>query len=105
MWELRTMDEMAPLRRAGSEYEPGLADISPDQVSRPTPCAGWRVRDLISHIVGERIMSVFGLDGDILGADASTAFATAASAEYQLTLCCPRRAAEWEHPSRVCRIQ
>ena len=51
------------------------------------------MRDLISHVVGESIMSVrllhgadaesamVGLDGDILGDDASAAFATAAAAE------------------------
>jgi uncharacterized protein (TIGR03086 family) len=85
---------MALLRRAGSEFERRLADVTPDQLSRPTPCEEWTVRDLISHVVGESIMSVrllhgadaeetvFGLDGDILGADARAAFATAASAEY-----------------------
>ena len=52
------------------------------------------MQDLISHVVGESIMSVrllhgadteeavSGLDSDILGADASAAFATAASEEY-----------------------
>ena len=76
------MDEMALLRRAGSEFERRLAGVTPDQLSRPTPCAEWTVRDLISHVVGESIMSVrllhgadakeamVGLDGDILGADA-----------------------------------
>ena len=88
------MDEMALLRRAGSEFERRLTSVTPDQLSRPSPCEEWTVRDLISHVVGESIMSVrllhgadaeetvFGLDGDILGADAPAAFATAASAEY-----------------------
>jgi uncharacterized protein (TIGR03086 family) len=88
------MDEMALLRRAGSDFERRLAGVTPGQLSRPSPCEQWTVRDLISHVVGESIMSVlllhgadaeetvFGLDGDILGADASAAFASAASAEY-----------------------
>jgi hypothetical protein len=38
------MDEMALLRRAGSELERRLADVTPDQLSRPTPCAEWTVR-------------------------------------------------------------
>jgi uncharacterized protein (TIGR03086 family) len=88
------MDEMALLRRAGSEFERRLTSVTPNQLSRPTPCAKWTVRDLISHVVGESVMSVrllhgadaeetvSGLDGDILGADATAAFATAASAEY-----------------------
>ena len=89
------MDEIALLRHAGSEFRRRLADITPDQLSLPTPCEEWTVRDLISHVVGESIMSVrllhgadaeesvFGLDGEILGADASAAFITAAEAEYE----------------------
>ena len=85
---------MALLRRAGSEFECRLTNVTPDQLSRPSPCAEWTVRDLISHVVGESIMSVrllqgadaegamVGLDGDILGDDASAAFAAAASAEH-----------------------
>jgi len=88
------MDEMALLWRAGSEFERRLADVTPDRLTRPSPCAEWSVRDLISHVVGESIMSVrllhgadakramVGLDGDILGADASASFVKAASAEY-----------------------
>ena len=87
--------QMTLLRRARSEFERRLAGVRPDQLPRPTPCAEWTVRDLISHVVGESIMSErllhgadaeearFGLDGDILGADASASFATAASAEYR----------------------
>jgi len=85
---------MALLRRVGSEFERRLTSVTPDQLSRPSPCEEWTVRDLISHVVGESIMSVrllhgadaeetvFGLDGDTLGADAPAAFATAASAEF-----------------------
>lgn len=88
------MNEMALLRRAGSEFGRRLANVRPDQLSCQTPCAEWTVRDLISHVVGESIMSVcllhgadaeqavFGTNGDILGGDASAAFATAVSAEY-----------------------
>ncbi len=85
--------QMTLLRRARSEFERRLAGVRPDQLPRPTPCTERTVRDLINHVVGESIMSerllqgadaeeaVFGLDGDILGADASASFATAA-AEY-----------------------
>jgi uncharacterized protein (TIGR03086 family) len=85
---------MALLRRAGSEFERRLTSVTPDQLSRPSPCEEWTVSDLISHVVGESIMSVrllhradaeetvFGLDGDTSGADAPAAFATTASAEY-----------------------
>ena len=88
------MAEMSLLRHAGTEFGRRLADITPDQLTQPTPCEEWTVRDLISHVVGESIMSVrllhgadadkamVGLDGDILGDDESTAFTTAASCEY-----------------------
>ncbi len=95
MWERRTIDEMALLRRAGSEFERRLTGVRPNQLSRPSPCEEWTVRDLISHVVGESIMSVrllhgadaekamVGLDRDILRGDPSAAFATAASAELE----------------------
>jgi uncharacterized protein (TIGR03086 family) len=87
------MDEISLLRHAGAEFGRRLADIAPDQLTQSTPCEEWTVRDLISHVVGECIMSVrllqgadaesatVGLDGDTLGVDASAAFAAAASAE------------------------
>jgi uncharacterized protein (TIGR03083 family) len=58
------MNEMALLRRAGSEFDCRLTRVvTPDQLSRPSPCAEWTVRDLISHVVGESIMSVRLLQG------------------------------------------
>jgi uncharacterized protein (TIGR03086 family) len=87
------MDEISLLRHASAEFGRRLADIAPDQLTQSTPCEEWTVRDLISHVVGECIMSVrrlqgadgesamVGLDGDTLGVDASAAFAAAASAE------------------------
>jgi uncharacterized protein (TIGR03086 family) len=29
-----------------------IAGTSPDQLSRPTPCAGWDVRALLNHVLG-----------------------------------------------------
>ena len=88
-------DEIALLRRAGSEFERRLAAVRVDQLLQPTPCEEWTVRDLVSHVVGESIMSVrllhgadaeqtmSGLDGDLLRGDALAAFATAAAAELE----------------------
>jgi uncharacterized protein (TIGR03086 family) len=28
-----------------------LADVTPDQLDGPTPCASWKVRDVINHVV------------------------------------------------------
>jgi uncharacterized protein (TIGR03086 family) len=89
-----TRDGLALLRRGGSEFGRRLVDITPVQLTQPTPCEEWTVRDLIHHVVGESITSVrllhgadgaramVGLDDDILGDDVSTAFALAASGEY-----------------------
>jgi uncharacterized protein (TIGR03083 family) len=79
------MDDIALFRRASAEFERRLAAITPDQLLQPTPCEEWTVCDLMSHVVGESIMSVclfhgadaesamVGLDGDIFGDDASDA--------------------------------
>lgn len=29
-----------------------LANVEPDQLDDPTPCASWKVRDLVNHVVG-----------------------------------------------------
>ncbi|HEV2369633.1 MAG TPA: maleylpyruvate isomerase family mycothiol-dependent enzyme, partial [Acidimicrobiales bacterium] len=29
-----------------------LASVKPDQLDDPTPCASWKVRDLVNHVVG-----------------------------------------------------
>ena len=87
------MDEIALLSRAGAEFERRLGAVTPGQLLQPSPCEEWTVRDLVSHVVGESIMSVrllhgasagesiVGLDDDILGDDAFAAWATAASVE------------------------
>ena len=87
------MDDIAVLRHAGAEFEHRVAAITPDQLLQPTPCEEWTVRDLVSHVVGESIVSerllqgadaetaMVGLDGNILGDDACTAFAIATAAE------------------------
>jgi uncharacterized protein (TIGR03086 family) len=87
------MNQIALLRHAGAEFERRLFAVTSDHLLQVTPCDEWTVRDLVSHVVGECIMSVrllhgadaggatVGLDGDVLGDDAFAAFAAAASAE------------------------
>ena len=41
-----------PLARASASTEKILAGVSPDQLDLATPCASWKVRDVISHIAG-----------------------------------------------------
>lgn len=40
------------LRRACSSASGVLASVARGQLTRPTPCGDWQVRDLIDHIVG-----------------------------------------------------
>src|SRR2546429_9168130 len=41
-----------PLERATASTEKILANLSPDQLALATPCASWKVRDVINHIAG-----------------------------------------------------
>lgn len=66
--------------------------VSEDQWDAPTPCAGWTVRDLVNHVVGEDLWTVplmegqtidqvgDRLEGDLLG-DAPVASALDAAKE------------------------
>jgi uncharacterized protein (TIGR03086 family) len=93
MWDRKTVDDIALFRHASAEFEGRLVTVTRDQLLQPTPCEEWTVHDLISHVVGESIMSVrlldgadaesamVGIDGEILGDDASAAFAASSSAE------------------------
>jgi hypothetical protein len=52
------VNERDRLRRAGNELGPGLAHVTSDLLALPKPGDDWTVRDLVSHVVGESIMSV-----------------------------------------------
>jgi uncharacterized protein (TIGR03086 family) len=41
-----------------------------DQLDNPTPCAEWKVRDLLNHVIGGGHMFAAGLRGDSVSADA-----------------------------------
>ena len=39
--------------RVGLRVHRGLlATVTPEQLDLPTPCASWKVRDLINHLIG-----------------------------------------------------
>ena len=40
------------LEQAIASTEKILAKVSPDALDQSTPCASWKVRDLVNHIVG-----------------------------------------------------
>jgi uncharacterized protein (TIGR03086 family) len=50
----RTLPAMSTenLERAFASTRSVLARVTPDQLSNPTPCQSWQVRDLINHFVG-----------------------------------------------------
>ena len=38
-----------------------IANITPDQHDLPTPCASWKVRDILNHVVGaDRLAAYLG---------------------------------------------
>ena len=47
---------MAPTRAV-------LAAVAPDQLDADTPCASWKVSDLINHIVGGQLFFASGVTG------------------------------------------
>jgi len=42
-----------------------LANVSRDQLDDATPCASWKVRDLINHIVGGQYFFAGGVRGEL----------------------------------------
>jgi uncharacterized protein (TIGR03086 family) len=65
-----------------------VSNMSPEQLDNGTPCAGWKVRDLLGHLVGGGQM--FGallqgdappdLSGDVVGSNPSASWNAAAQA-------------------------
>ena len=65
--------------------------VGPDQWTSPTPCAGWSVRELVNHVVGENrwagqllngaTVAEVGsrFDGDLLGDDPVAAWEESAA--------------------------
>jgi uncharacterized protein (TIGR03086 family) len=46
-----------------------VANVEPEQLALPTPCAGWDVRGLINHFVGGAGMFAAAFNGDELSID------------------------------------
>jgi uncharacterized protein (TIGR03086 family) len=76
-----------PIERAVATARGVLANVSPDQYDRPTPCASWDVRALINHVVGGTHFYVAAMTGapwdagaDYTGGDVLTAYDEGSSA-------------------------
>jgi uncharacterized protein (TIGR03086 family) len=77
---------------AAAAFADLVSGVGADQWSDPTPCDGWSVRDLVSHVVTGNLWAVAlaggatieevgdRLDGDNLGTDPSTSSRDAAEA-------------------------
>ncbi len=57
------MDPLAAHQRAHDVFSRVLANVSELALDEPTPCEGWRVRDLIEHVISgnERVIIRSGL--------------------------------------------
>lgn len=63
MNETNTLPDTRPLFHAAlAQVAPLIDDLATSDLDRPTPCAGWSVRDLLSHLVavGDRIVHIAG---------------------------------------------
>lgn len=57
------MDPHEYLRRAGQLFLDRLEAVTDDQWDAPTPCVGWDVRALVTHVVGGNALAVHLLGG------------------------------------------
>lgn len=63
-----------PYKTAVESTRSVLEHVSADQLERQTPCASWKVEDLINHIVGSQHFFLAGLKGEApTGADSDYA--------------------------------
>ena len=85
------MDTATLHRRTVDHWQRALGAVGPDDWERATPCAGWNVRDLVNHVVGEEVWTVplmqgatieevgDRFDGDLLGTDPGSRARSAAA--------------------------
>jgi len=52
-----------PLQQAIATTRGVMANVTPDQLGDPTPCASWSVGQLINHIIGGQVFFTAGLNG------------------------------------------
>ncbi|MGF1599920.1 MAG: TIGR03086 family metal-binding protein [Acidimicrobiales bacterium] len=41
-----------------------LANVTPDQLDQATPCASWKVRDVINHVIAAQCFFAAGIKGE-----------------------------------------
>ena len=57
------------LREAISTTREVLSRVQPDQLDLPTPCASWKVSDVINHVVGGHYFFAAALSGERLDSE------------------------------------
>jgi uncharacterized protein (TIGR03086 family) len=57
------MEPLDVLVAARADFRQRLSATGPDQWDRPTPCADWNVRELVSHLVRGNVMADLLLHG------------------------------------------
>jgi uncharacterized protein (TIGR03086 family) len=65
-----------PLEQATASTRGVLSSVSPEQLSDDTPCAAWKVSDLINHIVGGQWFFEAMVKGEAPAADGTDFSAT-----------------------------
>ncbi|MGO9875129.1 MAG: TIGR03086 family metal-binding protein [Acidimicrobiia bacterium] len=53
----------APLEQAITSTRSVLSGVKSDQLDTSTPCASWKVRELVNHIVGGQYFFTAGVEG------------------------------------------
>ena len=60
------MDTWGEVRRLRIEFADGIAGLSANQWDTPSWCAGWRVRDVLGHLVSMRETKLPALGWEII---------------------------------------
>jgi uncharacterized protein (TIGR03086 family) len=61
------MSATEPLERAMAIGRSVLANVSKEDLDKQTPCASWKVRDIVNHLVDGSDFFVTGLGGEAAG--------------------------------------
>jgi uncharacterized protein (TIGR03086 family) len=86
------MDPNALLERTLDQAERVIANVKPDQLDNGTPCAEWKVRDVLNHIIGGNHFFAAAASGqplptgdgtDLVGDDPASAYAQGAKAALE----------------------
>ena len=64
--------------RASQHAQAVMTKVTTAQLSAPTPCSEWKVRDLLNHVIGGGHMFTAGLRGQGMGAGAPPDFVSQA---------------------------